>query len=135
MSRAPTLVPAAVLAVLVLLSTPGCQTGLFGGDGDEPRSDMPGVRFIGNEAVERGDLEDAAIRELRSFREKGGNRADAADAAYAMEILLRERGFHESRVEFEVTGAQATFTAVSYTHLTLPTTDVGGCWGGGAGEC
>ena len=34
---------------------------------------------------------------------------DAADAAFAMEILLRERGFHEGRVEFVVAGPQATF--------------------------
>ena len=36
--------------------------------------------------------------------------------------------------EAVVDGLQAIPGAVSYTHLTLPTTDVGGCWRGGGGE-
>ncbi len=99
-----------LVTLLVLLVAPGCQTGLFGGDEEPSRAAMPEVRFVGIQAVDRSDLEDAALRELRSFRERGGSRADAADAAYAMEVLLRERGFHESRVTFDVTGALVTFT-------------------------
>ena len=58
------------------------------------------IEFSGNEAVSRRDLVAAARRELRSYAEHGRRPADAADAAYSMELLLREQGFAHGVVVF-----------------------------------
>ena len=58
-------------------------------------------------------------------------RIDNEGAAF-VGVLLSLACRHRACSEQDVTGA-AIDRPVSYTHLTLPTTDVGWGWGGGAG--
>lgn len=63
----------------------------------------------GNRHVSRRDLLASARRELRSFATHGRREADAADAAYSMELLLRERGFAHGKVSFALADTRLLF--------------------------
>jgi outer membrane protein assembly complex protein YaeT len=67
------------------------------------------VAVEGNENVSRRDLLASARRELKSFAEYDRREADAADAAYSMELLLRERGFAHGKVTYVLDEEQLLF--------------------------
>ena len=94
-----------LVVLLLALSLAACQTRL---PWDKPAT-FPGVRVIDNANVHTGDLLDAARPELESFAKNGRRKADADDAAYAMEALLRERGHPEGKVSFDVQSEQLLF--------------------------
>jgi len=75
---------------------------------EEKPEDALSLAIEGNANVSTGDLRASARRELRAFQEKR-RAADAADAAYSMELLLRERGFPHGRVEFAIEGETVVF--------------------------
>ena len=93
------------LAILFALFLTACQTRL---PWDAPAT-HPGVRVQGNTNVHTGDLLDAARDELDAFTREGKRDADADDAAYAMEALLRERGHPDAKVAFETTPQALVF--------------------------
>lgn len=90
-------------ALLVLAGLAACASR-----GDvEPEADGEGdgkatvaVRFEGRKELAERDLLAAARRELASYREKGRRPADAADAAYSMELLYRDEGYAHAGVSF-----------------------------------
>ncbi len=59
------------------------------------------IRFEGQSNVSEASLRSAARRELEAYQ-RGRRPADAADAAYSMEVLLRETGHARGVVEFRV---------------------------------
>jgi hypothetical protein len=67
------------------------------------------VAVEGNRNVSRRDLLASARRELKSFAEYGRREADAADAAYSMELLLRARGFAHGKVTYVLDDEQLLF--------------------------
>lgn len=74
-----------------------------------PREEPVSIEILGNETVSGTALRAAATRELKDLAESGAHPADAADAAWAMEGVLRERGFAHGRVEFEIEGRTTRF--------------------------
>jgi len=78
--------------------------------GAEPEELGVEVRFEGLDEMSQSVLEDAALRELRAFVENGRRPADAADAAYSMELALRDNGYPHGTVEFTVERAALLFT-------------------------
>jgi len=69
----------------------------------------PEVTFVGNDRVGDWALRAAARRELAAFRESR-RPADAADAAYSMDLELRERGHPHGKVTFAIGPDRVTFT-------------------------
>lgn len=58
------------------------------------------IEFSGLRNVSRSALERAARRELDAFVSENGSASDIADAAYAMELALRDLGFARAVVRF-----------------------------------
>lgn len=58
------------------------------------------IEFSGLSEVARSSLERAARRELEAFATQTGSAADIADAAYAMELALRDQGYAQAVVRF-----------------------------------
>jgi outer membrane protein assembly complex protein YaeT len=92
-----------VILTLALVALAGC-----GGDGK-------GVPIVweGNDRFGKGELAAIARRELESFQERR-RRSDLADAAYAMEARLHDRGNPHGRVTFELVGDEAAPSKVIF---------------------
>ena len=56
--------------------------------------------FSGLNQVSRGQLLSAAQRALVPFRNGEGTPADVANAAYSMELWLKQQGFAQAAVDF-----------------------------------
>ena len=67
------------------------------------------IEFVGNERVSSSELKDSAKRELRAFFEHDRRPADASDAAYSMEIHLREEGHAQGTVTFRIEEDRVVF--------------------------
>lgn len=87
----------AVIVLLLALTVAGC-----GGKG---RGGVP-VTWEGADRVGKGELAAIARRELESFQQRH-RRSDLADAAYAMEARLNDRGHPHGTVAFELVGSEA----------------------------
>ncbi|MHC4550681.1 MAG: BamA/OMP85 family outer membrane protein [Planctomycetota bacterium] len=77
----------------------------------EPEEVPPGpaIEFVGNLQMSASSLRTAARRELKAFAERQ-RPADAADAAYSMELELRRRGYPHGRVGFAAEKDRVVFT-------------------------
>jgi len=80
---------------------------------------LSSVAISGNEHVSRTLLMAAARRELRSYAENGLRPADAADAAWSMELLLRNEGYPDGVVEFAIDADVLRFTVIEGPRATL----------------
>ncbi|MHC4934129.1 MAG: POTRA domain-containing protein, partial [Planctomycetota bacterium] len=60
------------------------------------------IEFVGIEKASPNDLKDAAKRELEAFFEHDRRPADASDAAWSMELHLREEGYAQAKVGFRI---------------------------------
>ena len=58
------------------------------------------VRFLGRVAIAEADLKSAAAEELADFVATGHRLVALDDAAYRMELLYRERGYHFAVVDY-----------------------------------
>jgi outer membrane protein assembly complex protein YaeT len=97
----------ALVALLLLVGA--CASNAKKEEAAEAEQDWKqGVEIVGNDVASTGDLMLAASRELRSFARRG-KKADVADAAYSMEMRLRELGLAHAAVGFEQTGEGARF--------------------------
>ena len=94
------------LALVALIALAACRSRP---DGEAAEPEFP-VRITGQRNVAERDLRASARRELRSFANNGRRPADAADAAYAMEGQLHEKGYAHGTVQFELTEAELVFT-------------------------
>ncbi|MBA3707810.1 MAG: BamA/TamA family outer membrane protein [Planctomycetes bacterium] len=112
------------LVVLIAISM-AALTGCGGGQ----RGGIP-IVYRGCDDVGESQLRAGARRELADFQERGHSPAALADAAYAMEDVLREQGFAHGRVEFSMEPSEAEVSRVIVTvsegprayldHLTFP---------------
>ena len=87
---------AAVIILLLAFAAAGC-----GGKG----RGIP-ITWEGTNRVGPGELAAIARRELESFQQRH-HRSDLADAAYAMESRLNERGHPHGKVNFDLVGSEA----------------------------
>lgn len=94
---------AVLLPALFLLAA--CQGGLPW----EERFSVPDMRIEGNREVDDADLISPAERYLKRFVENDRRPADADDAAYAMQTSLREQGYTDAQVTFEIKGSDLVF--------------------------
>ena len=99
----------------LLLSLAACQGGLFGDD-----FEVPNLRIEGNEAFDDDDLVGVAERDLRRFVKNDRRLADADDAAYSMEVALREEGYADAEVRLEVEGETLVFHVDEGPHQGVP---------------
>ncbi|MGH7163422.1 MAG: BamA/OMP85 family outer membrane protein [Planctomycetota bacterium] len=80
--------------------------------------DLP-VLFEGLVEARKRDLRFAARRELADFQTRGRRDADLEDAAYAMELHLREAGFAHAQVRFRREPERAVFEVEEGPRATL----------------
>lgn len=88
-------------AVLIVALVAACSSPRK----EEPDETGPApvpVAITGTAGVKQRDLLFAARRELEAFQKKGRRPADLADAAYAMELELRRRGYAHAAVRFRM---------------------------------
>ncbi|MEM8883374.1 MAG: BamA/TamA family outer membrane protein [Planctomycetota bacterium] len=90
------------LGLVFLLFLLACQSSKTEGEGEEAGPPPLPVELTGQEGVSERDLRFAARRELSAFQKRGRRAADAFDAAYAMELELRRRGYAHGSVRFEL---------------------------------
>ena len=91
------------------LASAGCRSAPIRALTSADAANESHVRIEGNRAVDDATLIEAAALELEAFRKSRSSKADAADAAWSMERLLQEQGYHEASVAFEVKGQTAIF--------------------------
>lgn len=60
------------------------------------------IRFEGNKSISSADLRKAADRELAAFKDGGGRRSDADDAAFQMELAYRKAGYAFAAVDYRI---------------------------------
>ncbi len=93
------------LVLLLLLLLAACQNGGLIGK----KFTVPNMRIEGTKEVKDDDLIAAAQRDLERFVKNDRRLADADDAAFAMEVLLREKGYPKASVGFQVQGPELVF--------------------------
>lgn len=91
-----------VWALLLLAVLAACASTAAKEGEPDPERWRNGIELTGIEEASRSRLLLSAARELKSFANRGRRPADAADAAYSMELYLRDEGFAHADVEFEL---------------------------------
>ena len=106
----------AILPLMIVLALASCR-----GVGVTPFSTPPplegdgwSVRFTGNATLPVGELRTAIAEQLAEFDAEGISKPGVDDAAYALEIDYRDRGFPHAYVDYdyletEADGVRATF--------------------------